>query len=139
MVVVRGLPDYDYPAVAGSKPQGRYVEVVPFKAERLGELADKVLTSPYGDGYSFTTANEWVKMQTGGEHVGACLQRHLAAGERCAGAGLADAQVLAAKERGVEMRTSTEVLELVLEDGQAQGAVALHEAGQNKSEELRQW
>src|SRR3546814_5468116 len=84
MVVVRGLPDYYYPAVAGSKPQGRYVEVVPFKAERLGELADKVLTSPYGDGYSFTTSNEWVQMQTGGEHVGACLQRHLEAGERCA-------------------------------------------------------
>src|SRR3546814_15631652 len=55
MVVVRGLPDYYYPAVAGSKPQGRYVEVVPFKAERLGELADKVLTSPYGVGSSFTT------------------------------------------------------------------------------------
>src|SRR3546814_2445044 len=58
MVVVRGLPDYYYPAVAGSKPQGRYVEVVPFKAERLGELADKVLTSPYGDGTSLTTSND---------------------------------------------------------------------------------
>src|SRR3546814_1489894 len=99
--------------VCSSDLQGRYVEVVPFKAERLGELADKVLTSPYGDGYSFTTSNEWVQMQTGGEHVGACLQRHLEAGERCAGAGLAAAQVLAAKERGVEMRTSTEVIELV--------------------------
>lgn len=129
MVVVRGLPDYYYPAVAGSKPQGRYVEVVPFKAERLGELADKVLTSPYGDGYSFTTSNEWVQMQTGGEHVGACLQRHLEAGERCAGAGLAAAQVLAAKERGVEMRTSTEVIELVIEDGQVLGVVARDGAG----------
>src|SRR3546814_1064380 len=62
MVVVRGLPDYYYPAVAGSKPQGRYVEVVTFNAERLGDMADKVLTSPYGDGYSFNTSNEWVQI-----------------------------------------------------------------------------
>src|SRR3546814_3430164 len=68
-------------------------------------------------------------MQTGGEHVGACLQRHLEAGERCAGAGLAAAQVLAAKERGVEMRTSTEVIELVIEDGQVLGVVARDGAG----------
>src|SRR3546814_3857529 len=87
------------------------------------------ISAPYGDGYSFTTSNEWVQMQTGGEHVGACLQRHLEAGERCAGAGLAAAQVLAAKERGVEMRTSTEVIELVIEDGQVLGVVARDGAG----------
>jgi len=129
MTVVNGLPDYYYPAVKGSKPEGRYVEVKPFKAERLGPLADKVLTSPYGDGYSYTTSNEWVQMQTGGEHVGACLQRHVAAGERCAGAGLAAAQVLAAQERGVEMRASTEVIELVVEDGEVTGVVARDASG----------
>ncbi len=89
MTVVNGLPDYYYPLVEGSRVEGRYVEAMPFRAERLGDLADKVLTSPYGDGYSFTTSNEWVRMQNGGEHVGLCLERHLAAGERCAGAGLA--------------------------------------------------
>src|SRR3546814_13902245 len=68
-------------------------------------------------------------MRTGGEHVGACLQRHLEAGERCAGAGLAAVQVLAAKERGVEMRTSTAVIELVIEDGQVLGVVARDGAG----------
>lgn len=123
MTVVNGLPDYYYPVVKGSKAQGRYVEVLPFKADRLGDLADNVLTSPYGDGYSFTTSNEWVAMQDGGEHVGACLERHLAAGERCAGAGLAAAQVLAARELGVEFRTSTEVIELVVEDGEVTGVV----------------
>src|SRR3546814_17404880 len=116
MVVVRGLPDYYYPAVAGSKPQGRYVEVVPINAERLGELADKVLTSPYGDGYSFTTSNEWVQMQTGGEHVGSCLQRHVDDGESSEGAGIAAAQVLAARDRGVEMRTPTHFTPLVMRD-----------------------
>ena len=129
MAVVRGLPDYYYPAVEGSKPEGRYVEVRPFKAERLGPLADQVLTSPYGDGYSYTTSSEWVQMQNGGEHVGACLQRHVEAGERCAGAGLAAAQVLAASERGVEMRTSTEVVDLVIEDGEVTGVVARGPSG----------
>jgi 3-oxosteroid 1-dehydrogenase len=129
MMVVRGLPDYYYPAVAGSKPEGRYVEVVPFKAERLGEWADKILTSPYGDGYSYTTSNEWVRMQTGGEPVGACLARHLAAGERCAGAGLAAAQIRAALDRGVAFRAATEVTELVLEGGEVTGIVARGEGG----------
>lgn len=123
MTVVKGLPDYYYPSVTGSKIQGRYVEVLPFKAERLSDLADKVLTSPYGDGYSYTTSNEWIEMQDGGDHVGACLERHVAAGERCAGAGLAAAQVLAARERGVDMRTSTEVIDLVVEDGEVTGVV----------------
>ena len=129
MTVVNGLPDYYFPAVKGSKAEGRYVEVLPFKAEQLGDLADTVLTSPYGDGYSFTTSNEWVQMQSGGEHVGACLERHLAGGERCAGAGLAAAQVLAARKLGVDMRVSTEVIDLVLEGGEVAGVVLRDAAG----------
>jgi 3-oxosteroid 1-dehydrogenase len=129
MAIVGGLPDYYYPAVPGSKAEGRYVEVLPFDEKRLGGLADKVLTSPYGDGYSFTTSNEWVRMQNGGEHVGACLERHRTAGERCAGAGLAAAQVLAAADRGVEMRTSAEVVDLVLEDGAVTGVVVRDATG----------
>ena len=103
--------------------------MLPFKAGRLGDLADKVLTSPYGDGYSFTTSNEWVQMQAGGEPVGTCLERHVEAGERCAGAGLAAAQVLAAKELGVDMCTSTEVIDLVVEDGEVTGVVLRDESG----------
>ena len=118
--VVRGLPDYYYPAVAGSKAEGRYVEVAPFHADRLGAWAEQVLTSPYGDGYSYTTSNEWVAMQAGGEHVGAALARHRAANERCAGAGLAAAQIRAALDRGIQLRASLEVTELVAgEDGVA--------------------
>ena len=129
MTIVRGLPDYYYPAVAGSKAQGRYVEVLPFNVERLGEWADMVLTSPYGDGYSYTTSNEWVAMQGGGEPVGDCLMRHVAAGERCAGAGLAAAQVRAALDRGVEMRVSTPVTSLVIEDGDVMGVMIDGEGG----------
>ena len=132
MTVVSGLPDYYYPTVAGSKPEGRYVEVKPFDAARLGALADKVLTSPYGDGYSFTTSNEWVQMQQGGEHVGTCLDRHRSAGERCAGAGLAAAQILAAHERGVAMRTSSEVVDLVVEEGDVVGVVVRDTDGERR-------
>ncbi|WP_336971187.1 FAD-binding protein [Sphingobium aromaticiconvertens] len=68
-------------------------------------------------------------MQKGGDHVGTCLERHLAADERCAGAGLAAAQVLAASERGVEMRTSTEVIELVIDAGEVIGVIARGASG----------
>lgn len=137
MTVVRGLPDYYYPAVKGSKAEGRYIEVKPFAAERLGEWADRVLTSPYGDGYSYTTSNEWVQMQSGGDHVGACLQRHLAAGERCAGAGLAAAQVRAALDRGVQLRAATEVTELVIENGAVLGVIAKDADGSRRIEARR--
>lgn len=132
MAVVRGLPDYYFPAVSGSQAEGRYVEVLPFPADRLGDWADKVLTSPYGDGYSFTTSNEWVDMQKGGTPVGVCLLRHVEAGERCAGAGLAAAQVLAARDRGVEMRTSTEVIDLVLDDGKVAGVIVRDARGTHR-------
>jgi 3-oxosteroid 1-dehydrogenase len=39
MAVIDKLPDYYYPAVQGSKSAGRYVEVMPFAASRLGALA----------------------------------------------------------------------------------------------------
>jgi 3-oxosteroid 1-dehydrogenase len=117
MMVVRGLPDYYYPVVRGSAPEGRYVEVKPFDSRRLGAWADKCLTSPYGDGYSYVTSNEMVAMQSGGEHVGVSLQRHLAALERCAGAGLAAAQIEAAISRGVRLRASAAVTALQIEQG----------------------
>jgi 3-oxosteroid 1-dehydrogenase len=117
MMVVRGLPDYYYPVVRGSAPEGRYVEVKPFDSRRLGAWADKCLTSPYGDGYSYVTSNEMIAMQCGGEHVGISLQRHLAALERCAGAGLAAAQIEAAISRGVQLRASTAVTALQIEQG----------------------
>ena len=81
-------------------------------------------TSPYGDGYSYTTSNEWVEMQAGGASVGDRLAAHLAADERCAGAGLAAAQIVAAVERGVVLRAASEVVRLVVEDGAVIGVIA---------------
>jgi len=129
MRVIKGLPDYYYPEVPGSSAEGRYVEVVPFPSAQLGEYKDKVLTSPYGAYYSYTSSTEWVEMQRGGESLGSCIKRHIANDERCAGAGMAAAQIHAALQRGVEFRTITEVIELVTEDGRVSGVVTRDASG----------
>ncbi|OCK73435.1 fumarate reductase/succinate dehydrogenase flavo protein-like protein [Lepidopterella palustris CBS 459.81] len=123
--VVKGLPDYYYPVVQGSAAEGRFLEIKPFPAKKLGEWASKTMLSPFGKYYSYTTSNEYVSMQIrGGEDVGTCFKRHLAADERCAGAGLAASQTYAALKRGIELQVSTEVIELVVEDGRVTGVVA---------------
>jgi 3-oxosteroid 1-dehydrogenase len=129
MMVIKGLPDYYYPKVPGSAVEGRYLEVKPFPASRLGDWADKVLKSPYGEYHNHSTSTEWVAMQNGGENLGLCFKRHLIADERCAGAGMAAAQVYEALKLGVEFQTSTEVVELVVENGRVVGVVARDAAG----------
>ncbi|KAI9735352.1 MAG: hypothetical protein M1818_006547 [Claussenomyces sp. TS43310] len=129
MQVIEKLPDYYYPKVPGSAPEGRYVEVKPFPAKALGEWASKVLVSPYGHYYSYSTSSEWISMQHGGESLGGPIKRHVIGDERCAGAGMAAAQVHAALQRGIELRTSTEVVELVVLNGRVEGVVARDASG----------
>ena len=101
--VVRGYPDYYYPAVVGSRPEGRYLEVAPFPAHALGEWADRCIVTPYGPHYAYTTSAEWVAHQAGtGRPIWECLQEHMARDERCAGAGLAGWMLKAALDRSVE-------------------------------------
>ena len=123
-VVVRGLPDYFYPRVSGSRAEGRYIEVKPIPGNVLGEWAAKCGTSPYGAGYSYTTSNEWVAMQVhNGRFIGDCLQEHLAADERCAGAGLAAWLLKAALDRKVTVLLESPATELVCDAGRVIGAV----------------
>jgi len=123
-IVVRDLPDYFYPRVPGSRAEGRYIEVKPIAGSALGEWAAKCGTSPYGVGYSFTTSSEWVAMQVHqGRFIGDCLQEHLAADERCAGAGLAAWLLKAALDRNVEVLLESPATELVYEAGRVTGAV----------------
>lgn len=116
LTVIRGLCDYYYPQVMGSKVEGRYLEVKPFSGKRLGEWADKVITSPYTPGYSYVTGTEWVESQYGRENLVEALTGHLTEDERCGGAGLSAALVLAALERKVEFRLSTAVTKLLTTD-----------------------
>ena len=124
LTVIRGLPDYYYPSVAGSTSEGRFLEIRPFSGKRLGEWADRVLTSPYGPNYSYVTGNEFLEAQMGRENIVECLQRHMKADERCGGAGLSAALVHAALERKVELRTSTTVAKLLTEGSVIVGIVA---------------
>jgi 3-oxosteroid 1-dehydrogenase len=131
--VIRDLPDYFYPRVPGSRAEGRYIEVKPFPAHSLGPWAAKCGTSPYGAGYSYTTSNEWVAMQVrNGRFIGDCLQDHVAADERCAGAGLAAWLLKAALDRKVEVLLETPATQLVCEDGRVKGAVVATARGEQR-------
>jgi len=129
--VIRDVPDYFYPQLPGAKAEGRYLEVQPFEGQRLGDWAARCRTSPYGDGYSYTTSNEWAAMQAGkGEFIGDCLARHLSRDERCAGAGLAAWMLKAALDRGVQILTESPVTQLLLEEGRVVGAVVTTPRGE---------
>lgn len=129
LMVIKGLPDYYFPAVPGSVPEGRFLEAEPFDASQLGEWANKVIISPYGSAFSFSTSSDRVRSQTDGEDVSALHQHHVAADERCAGAGLLAALIYQGLKRGVKFHTSTEVIDLVIEDGKVTGVVARGNSG----------
>jgi 3-oxosteroid 1-dehydrogenase len=123
-MVVRGYPDYYYPAVTGSMPEGRYIEVAPFPAHQLGEWADRCIVTPYGPHYAYTTSGEWVGHQDGtGKPIWECLQEHMANDERCAGAGLAAYMLKAALDRSVEFWLESPATGLLQEEGRVTGAV----------------
>lgn len=124
LMPIRGLPDYYYPVVEGAAENGRYLEIKPFSAKRLGEWASKVLVSPYGPSFSYVTGNEWLQTQRGKENIVQCVEQHVTNDERCGGAGLSAALVYAALEYNVEFRTSTEVSSLLTQDGRVIGVVA---------------
>jgi succinate dehydrogenase/fumarate reductase flavoprotein subunit len=130
--VARGVPDYYYPILPGAKPEGRYLEVEPFEASRLGDWADRVATSPYGDGYSYTMSGEWAAHVFGGEPIWECLARHRGKDERCSGAGLIAHLMEAALKRGVDVRLETAAVRLVGESGAVAGVVVSGPGGETR-------
>jgi len=122
--VIRGLPDYYYPVTEGAAAEGRYLEIKPFPAEKLGEWADKVIVSPYGPSYSYVTGLEWIESQKGNLNIVEALTGHLTKDERCAGAGLSASMIHAALKHKVEFRLSTTLANLITENGIVTGAVA---------------
>ncbi len=131
--VVRDLPDYYYPAVEGSRAEGRYLEIEPFPAGELGDWAARCMVTPYGEGYAYVTSNEFNAMKMGrGEPVWDCLARHLERDERCAGAGLMAAMVKAALDRGVEILTESPATRLIHENGKVTGAIVATPEGEKR-------
>jgi 3-oxosteroid 1-dehydrogenase len=120
--VVKDYPDYYYPAVEGSKPSGRYLEVEPFVAAELGEWAQHSIVTSYGPGYAYTSSQEWVNHQAGGQPIWECLEAHLSKDERCAGAGLAAHLLKAALDRKVECWMNSPAVKLIIDNGKVLGA-----------------
>lgn len=121
MRVIPDLPDYYYPAVQGSKPQGRFLETEPFPAKTLGDWAARCFMSPYSPFHAYTMSSDWTAFQTGKDS--ALMQhitRRMANDERCVGASIACWLLQAALARKVEVWTSSPAIKL-LRDEQGDG------------------
>jgi 3-oxosteroid 1-dehydrogenase len=117
MRVIPDLPDYYYPAVQGSKPQGRFLETEPFPAKTLGDWAQRCFVSPYSPFHAYTMSAEWTALQTGKDtalmdHI----TGHMARDERCVGAGIACWLLQAALARDVEVWTDSPAVKLVRDE-----------------------
>lgn len=130
--VVKGYPDYYYPAVKGSKPSGRYLEVEPFCAKELGDWAERCIVTSYGHHYAYSTSQEWVDHQAGVAPVWERLEQHLNNDERCAGAGLAAHMLKAALDRNVEFWLESAATQLISDQGEVIGAIIATKEGDRR-------
>jgi len=128
MCVVRDLPDYYYPHVEDSLPEGRCLEVLPFPAETLGDWQFRTRVSPHIP-YGMThedifrgggTAN-MLKWDYG------VMAERLARDERCAGPGLAAYFVKGVLDRGIPMHTGVDAQELVVDGARVVGLRAVRD------------
>ena len=116
MCAIRHLPDYYYPQTEDSLGEGRYLEVLPFPAEKLGEWQHKTRVSPHVP-YSMTHdeifANGGLANMINWDY--SVMAERLARDERCAGPGLAAYFVKGVLDRNIPMHTGVNVEELVVD------------------------
>ncbi len=116
MCVVRHLPDYYYPHVAGSTAEGRCLEALPFPAETLGDWQYKTRVSPHVP-YSLTHEdifdNGGLANMASWDYT--VMGERMAKDERCAGPGLAAYFVKGALDRQIPIHTETSAEELIVE------------------------
>lgn len=120
--------DYYYPDAPGSKFEGRYLEVMPFDRSQLGEWADAVQISPYDT--SWITSSETVRTGRRPDERMKLCTGHMERGELCGGAGLVASLLKAGADRGVEFRTSTAAIRLIVHDGRVSGVRVRGNAGE---------
>jgi 3-oxosteroid 1-dehydrogenase len=128
--VIRDFPDYYYPHGAGSKAEGRYLEVTPVPMDRLGGLRSSFSDSPHGVGLVSSADVVAVKGNFG--ELAGRIAGHVERDERCAGAGLMIAMLAAAAERGVRFRTGARVSGLVTEEGRLTGVTVTAAGGEQR-------
>ena len=114
MCVIRDLPDYYYPQNSDGLAEGRYLEVLPFSAESLGEWQHKTRVSPHVP-YALTHAdifnNGGLANMINWDY--SVMSERLAKDERCAGPGLAAYFVKGVLDRGIPLHTGINVEELI--------------------------
>ena len=122
MCAIRHLPDYYYPHVEDGLAEGRYLEVLPFPAETLGEWQYKTRVSPHVP-YSMTHEemfdNGGLANMINWDY--SLMAERLGKDERCAGPGLAAYFVKGILDRGIPMHTGMNVEELVVDGARVVG------------------
>ena len=118
--IIAGFPDY-HPEHPGAKPGGgRSLETLLFPFDRLGPWAERVTV-----GYQLTGNIMMSETSLGRGAPGGVPEEELARrrihDERGAGQGLAGALLAGCLDRGIEPRTDSRAVELVVEDGQVTG------------------
>lgn len=114
MCLIRDLPDYYFPANKDGLAEGRYLEVLPFPAQSLGEWQTKTRVSPHVP-YGLTHEDIFhgggmANMMNWDFNV---MAERLTKDERCAGPGLAAAFVKGALDLGIPLHTGVNVQELI--------------------------
>jgi len=123
--VIRDYSDYFWPDFADAKPEGRFLEVLPFPGASLGEWQERTRTSPYVP-YGLTH-----------EDIFGCggianllnwdfsvMAERLEHDMRCLGPGLAAYFVKGAIDRNIPMLTDVRVTELVTNGDGVIGVIA---------------
>ncbi|HSW12106.1 MAG TPA: FAD-binding protein [Solimonas sp.] len=116
MCLIRDLPDYYYPANKDGLAEGRYLEVLPFPAQSLGEWQSRTRVSPHVP-YGLTHEDIFhgggmANMMSWDFNI---MAERLTRDERCAGPGLAAAFVKGVLDRGIPMHTGVNVEELIVD------------------------
>ncbi|HVK98949.1 MAG TPA: FAD-binding protein [Dongiaceae bacterium] len=122
MCAIRHLPDYYYPHNEDALAEGRYLEVLPFPAESLGEWQHKTRVSPHVP-YSMTHdeifENGGLANMLNWDY--SVMAERLAKDERCAGPGLAAYFVKGVLDRKIPIHTGVNVEELVVDGARVVG------------------
>ncbi len=117
MCVIRDLPDYYFPQNPDGIAEGRYLEVLPFPAQSLGEWQARTRVSPHVP-YGLThedifSGGGMANMMKWDFNV---MAERLSKDERCAGPGLAAAFVKGVLDRNIPIHTGVHV-ESLISDG----------------------
>lgn len=126
MCVIRNLPDYYYPNTNDSLPEGRYLEVLPFPAQTLGEWQSKTRVSPhvpYGLTHEDIFHNGGMANMLNWDF--SIMSERLTKDQRCAGPGLAAYFVKGVLDRGIPIHTGIHVEELVMDGARIVGLRAI--------------